>query len=749
MKRVLAVLIMVMVGSFVWSYPGLVEELWQESRDATWAEMRDDADFFFYNLKYFQMLRQNPETGMYDLGEALRKPASDPFDNAKLQYHAGLFSKTISLIEADIAQRGANVSKLLWLGVAYQRQAEQEGCLAHLQTMEQGWRPDTLHQGGVCALPIQPVPEAAPSMRKAAAVFERLLDDYDSADQLALWLLNFSYMALGGYPDEVPERYLVDNDFTDAFYGEKAAATRERFPNLVFEDRAHELGVAVNDAGKGVAVEDFDGDGWLDIVTGGSFSGLHYFRNVRGEHFVDETERVGLGDATQPFIITAADYDNDGWIDLFIGRPYHVFALFRNRGNDQGFEDVTKNAGLLDAVQPGQSVFTVVSAWSDIDNDGDLDLFLAQLGRRLPYRSGLMGRPPMRSTLFLNDAGNFRDATDDYGLKQVVADRTFTGAAFGDYDNDGYTDLYLSSFTPGVSVLLRNLGGERFVPTDLIDSGGFGFMTSFLDIDHDGDLDLFQGSSGPIRGVVDRAVFGAPPGRYANKVFMQQDGRFVEQKGFFGATQAGTMGASFGDLNHDGCYDFYLGTGNSEPWSVVPTMVYVGERHGMGCVAGATNVSMLSGFGSIQKGHGVVFLDFDNDGDQDIYAALGGMWPADPWPNRLLVNESPPPHSWLSFRLHGRLSNRYGIGARITVRYRSADGTTFQRIQQVGARTGFGSSPYISYFASPVLSEIVEVTVSWPATGVTKSYQVSQRTVNILDENDSNVIMGGGRDSSL
>lgn len=251
-------------------------------------------------------------------------------------------------------------------------------------------------------------------MAEATRLYQRLLDHYDPKNELYRWLLNFSYMALGRFPEGVPARYLIESDFIDAFYGRRYEETAARFDHLVFRDRARELGVDVYDAGKGVAVEDLDGDGFLDLVTGGIFSDVRFFHNDGGRRFLDWTDRVGLAGVVQPFIIAAADYDNDGWMDLFVGRPFHVFALFRNRG-DGTFEETTGESGLLAAVEPGQSVFTFVSTWADVDNDGDLDLFLAQLGRRLPLARGLLGKAPMSSKLFLNDGGRFSDGTNAFG----------------------------------------------------------------------------------------------------------------------------------------------------------------------------------------------------------------------------------------------------------------------------------------------------------------------------------------------
>src|SRR5262249_30521125 len=158
---------------------------------------------------------------------------------------------------------------------------------------------------------------------------------------------------------------------------------------------------------------------------------------------------------------------NDGWIDVFVGCPYSHYRLFRNQG-DARFRDVTEASGLLDNKPPGQVAATWVSAWADVNNDGYLDLFLAQWGMALPFSKGFLARPRMDSKLFINHAGRFVDETQEYGLGGVVKDQYFIGAAFGDYDSDGDADLFLSSPLRNTSVLLRNESGRRFVATDHI-----------------------------------------------------------------------------------------------------------------------------------------------------------------------------------------------------------------------------------------------------------------------------------------
>lgn len=195
-----------------------------------------------------------------------------------------------------------------------------------------------------------------------------------------------------------------------------------------------------------------------------------------------------------------------------------------------------------------------------------------------------------------------------------------------------------------------------------------------------------------------------------------------------------TMGASYGDLDNDGSLDFYLGTGSPEPWNVLPNLLYLGEERGGQCTGRMTNVSMLAGFGTVQKGHGIAFFDFDGDGDQDVYSSLGGMWPAAPWMSQLFVNESTTGNARVKIRLRGRRSNFYGVGSRIEVTARRADGSALVRTYAMDSKTGFGSAPYLAHIGLEKATAVERVKVIWLGSGCVGTYSAKIRELNVLDE---------------
>jgi hypothetical protein len=742
----LALGLLLATGScFYFRYAGFVHFLINQLRFATWNENRNLMFCNMYWLEFMQKLQFDHDNGVFTFDEAAAEPHSD-FDSGKIEYHRGNFKLATSRIEKAIDAGGESEAKLFWLGMCYLRNAEGENCLGKLRQGRgfpgEGTSSDACCQKGhLCCLPLTRFHDRPDSSRRAARLFEHLLDDYNPHNKLYQWLLNFSHMTLNSFPEGVPSRYQITSKFIDLFYGEAARRTASEFSYLSFRDCAKELGVDFYGTGRGVAVEDFDKDGYLDIVTGGGFEEVKFYKNDSGIRFIDKTEEAGLGGIKQPFMITAADYDNDGWMDLFICRPFGRFQLFHN-DRDGSFTDVTASSGLLDTLCDGEIAATWVPAWGDVNNDGYLDLFLAQWGMKLPFVSGLMAKPRMDSKLFINNNGHFVERTKEYGLAEIVKDEYFIGAAFGDYNSDAYPDLFLSSPTRNRSVLLRNIDGRRFEKTDLIHRTEGGFVASFLDLNHDGRLDIFQAGFADATTSTEMAVFGHHLDTYTSghsTVFIQtEDGQFVERNDLFD-TPMGTMGGSFGDINNDGAYDFYLGTGDPEGWFVLPNLMYIGQTEGTKCVERMTNVSMLQGFGTIQKGHGIVFFDFDNDGRQDIFSSLGGMWPADRWQSQLLVNRSALTNAWVKIRLRGRKTNYFGVGCMIKVIAQNAEEEAIIRYYHMDNKTGFGSAPYLAHIGLMDAVRISAVDVFWPVSQVWRTYRASINDLNTFDEDDGDI----------
>ncbi|MCH7814172.1 MAG: VCBS repeat-containing protein, partial [Planctomycetes bacterium] len=264
----------------------------------------------------------------------------------------------------------------------------------------------------------------------------------------------------------------------------------------------------------------------------------------------------------------------------------------------------------------------------------------------------------------------------DHKLDNIMAWVCSVGAAAaaGDFDRDGWLDLYVTDSRKGTpNYLYRNNGDGTF--TDVAPELGVvepidSFATWFWDYDNDGWLDLFVAGFGDDIGDVASSYLGIPNDGTTPRLY-RNDGRggFVDVTEEVGLDRVHlTIGANFGDLDGDGFPDLFLGTGFISYDSLAPNVAYRND-------AGRSfqDVTFSGGFGHLQKGHAVAFGDLDRDGDEDIFVQMGGFFPGDAFLNALYEN---PGHGnrWLSIRLVGVRSNRSAIGARIRVTVATDDG---------------------------------------------------------------------------
>ncbi len=571
------------------------------------------------------------------------------------------------------------------LGVAYLRWAETRNCV-------------DLHTSQSCIFPIEGsgVFTDQEASRAAIRYFRELLDR-DPADVTARWLLNIACMTVGDYPEKVPAPYLIDPG---------TFASDEEFPRFV--DIAPDLGLNTLDLGGGAIVEDFDGDGFLDVLTStwDTAGQMRFHRNNGEGGFSDETARAGLTGILGGITMVQGDYNNDGHTDVFVVRGNwlgklgrHPNSLLRNNG-DRTFTDVTFAAGLAAANFP-----TPTASWGDYDNDGDLDLYV--------------GNETEPCQLFRN---NGDETFTDVAARAGVENRRFTkGVVWGDYDGDRYQDLYVSNLN-GDNRLYRNNGDGTF--TDVAPELGVtgpsaSFPVWFWDFDNDGVLDLFVSTfaKGALADVV-RSLLGLPFERELARLYRGDgEGGFHEVGEAQGLWQWWVvMGTNFGDLDNDGFLDFYLGTGDASFEALIPNKMYR-NRGG----TGFSDVTTAGGFGHLQKGHSIAFADLDNDGDQDVFQQMGGAFRGDAFGNVLYENPGFGTH-WLKLKLVGVRSNRSAVGARI--RLQIVEGGQRRSIyRHVNSGGSFGANPLRQEIGVGQAAVIDVLEVLWPATGITQVFR--------------------------
>ncbi len=487
-----------------------------------------------------------------------------------------------------------------------------------------------------------------------------------------------------------------------------------------------EVTYIVESMGGGCAFFDFDNDGWMDIfLLGGrrlenvpAGAGNRLYRNNRDGTFTDVTAHSGLADPGWATGVCVGDYDNNGWEDLFLTYYGHN-RLYRNNGNGT-FTDVTARAGLLHAGYR----FGTGCTFLDFDRDGHLDLFVANyvdfdldhapkpdvhVGtcsyEGIPVYCGPRGLKAPRHALYRNNGdGSFKDVSVSSGIAAVSSSYGMSTVAF-DADEDGWPDIFVACDSSPSLLFMNNHDGtfrEEALSRGLAVSGEgqeLGGMGAALgDYNLDGHSDLF------------RTHFQLQPsGLYRGT----GQGEFEDvslSAGIGNERRFVSWGAGMVDLDNDGLPDLFCVTGNVYPGleqtfakypSRGPAILFRNLGNGkflqMGDEAGP---AMLSRHVS----RGCAFGDFDNDGDLDILIMNQNEAPS------LLRNDAPGAHHWLKVLLVGARSNRSAIGARVVVRY----GNRVQVQERLSQSSYLSSNDPRLHFGLGLVTE-ASVEVHWPS----------------------------------
>lgn len=469
----------------------------------------------------------------------------------------------------------------------------------------------------------------------------------------------------------------------------------------------------------GVAVLDFDGDGWPDIyVCNGAGEANALLRNNRDGTFTDVAAEAGVEARGYSMGVASADFDNDGHPDLFVTgvRANH---LFRNRG-DGTFEELPF---------PQDGKWAVAAAWLDYDNDGLLDLFVVRYVEwdesherycgTAEYRQYCHPREyqPLANALYRNlGHGRFRDVSAEAGIAGHLGKGM--GVAVGDYDLDGRLDIFVANDT-APNFLFRNRGDGAF--EEVAGQAGVAFNENgvavsamgaeFRDYDNDGREDLFVTA-------------------LSNETFElfhnQGRGRFEDvslASGIAKATQPWTgWSAVMADFNNDGWKDVFTANGHvmdnaelsSGRRSLQPNLILTNGR---------TSFSGRTLPGAALH-RGLAWGDFDRDGRVDLVATRLNQ------PAQILWNRSAGSHHWIELDLRGSRSNRDAIGALVEV-----DTKEGKQWDRVAGWSGYGcSSSRRLHFGLGSADRVDQVLVQWPAGSITRLGNLPVGQIVRIDE---------------
>ncbi|MBK5271318.1 MAG: VCBS repeat-containing protein, partial [Bacteroidia bacterium] len=533
------------------------------------------------------------------------------------------------------------------LAVSYMRLGERTNCINN-------------HGAESCLFPISPagVHMDKTGSEKAIELYKEILRDNPS-DLESRWLLNIAYMTVGGYPDQVPPGLLLNITDDDSLHTIKP-----------FRDVAANIGLNLKDMAGGSIVDDFNNDNYPDIVLSswGLKEPMHYCRNNQDGTFTNVSDSSWLGNLTGGLNIMQTDYNNDGFKDIFVLRGAWRMqfgaspnSLLRNNG-DGTFTDVTKESGLL-SFHPTQT-----ATWADFNNDGWLDVFIGN------ETSTIGGTHPCELYINNKDGTFTEQATLAGCAVTEFVKGVISGDYDNDGLTDIFISVLSGKRILLKNVTGKNgpvRFADATVQSGLNSNIAGGFGTWFFDYDNDGWLDLLVCGYEfyePLAYYAAAEAIHAPIGN-AGKVFLfrnKHDGTFEDVSVASGLTKiAFAMGCNFGDIDNDGYLDFYLGTGNPPFKSLVPNKLFKnieGKRF--------LDVTTSARVGNLQKGHGVSFADLDNDGNEDIYINMGGAYVGDSYENSLYLNPGQNNHHWVNLVLEGTVSNKAAIGAKIKVTFK-------------------------------------------------------------------------------
>lgn len=495
----------------------------------------------------------------------------------------------------------------------------------------------------------------------------------------------------------------------------------------------------------GVALLDFDKDGYLDIffANGASIPGLkkenpafwnRLYRNNHDGTFTDVTAKAGVAGEGYSMGAATGDFNNDGWVDLFVA-GVNRNILYRNNG-DGTFTDVTRIAGLEGTDAGGKKPWSVSAAWLDYNRDGNLDLFVTNY---LDWSFGnnvVCGDPGKRlscapvfykglaNLLYRNNGdGTFTDVSEAAGIAAHIGKGM--GVAVADFNRDGYPDIFVANDNER-NFLFKNIGGQRFEEIGI--SAAVAFTEDGVPVSGMG-VDFRDWNNDGLPDVVETALEGE-----TFPLFLNLGNEFFSESSYqsgigYASLRKSGWGAGLFDFDNDGFKDLF--TANSHVSENAPLYGQhqykqansVFRNQGNGKFRDLTKEAGLDG--AVGAHRGCAFGDLNNDGRIDVVvSAIGGA-------PRILYNDSPGGNHWILIQARGRTSNRDAIGAEMKLT--AASGLT--EYNHVTTSVGYASSSDKRvHFGLGKDTRVRELEITWPSGKVQKLRNIAADQILKVDE---------------
>jgi len=445
---------------------------------------------------------------------------------------------------------------------------------------------------------------------------------------------------------------------------------------------------------------DYNNDGFLDLFVGNSYDAHNSLFQNNGNGTFTKVTNPAVGDIVTDIVNSHGcawgDYNNDGVLDMIVSQTTGKVLLYKNNGDGTFTRVSPPNEGNVFSRTDGRHTI----AWADYDNDGLLDFAVVVHG------------PNGRNRLYRNNGDGSFTEVHNSAISQDLAD--WDGLAWGDYDNDGFPDLFVANFG-GRNILYHNNGDGTFAKvTDSVvgqDEGSFGGC-AWGDYDNDGYLDLFVSSQD-----------GGPNFLFRNN----GDGTFRRITSGPIANDNHGRGCAWGDYDNDGWLDLFLNRGSPYGSGGPGENNALYHNNGDGTFSKITEGSVVNDGG---QGQGCAWGDYDNDGFPDLFVANGGFAVGIHKQPNFLYRNNGNGNNWITLRLVGTASNRSAIGAKVRLKARIG-GRIFWQMREI---SGGGQNDLRASFGLGNAAHVDTVRIEWPSGAVQEFRNVAAKRFLTIDE---------------